>query len=743
MKAAKVHVLARICRSGLLGLILMALGPALQAEPFSALKNAVGVGSEVGAAEEQAAEAPTDQQALERAITLLEDDEARQTLLADLKALRQGLQTQETGADPADDGVLTELSTRVSRVADTFSLEQVLNRWRLLLISAGKDVRWLLNTPEGRRQLLVESGNLLIILAIGLLPAIAAWWLLRSPVRRLELKGRPALASALRCLPFMVPFAAALASLPVVGTETGTRVGLALSYVMLGAAGLHLVVALLTSLVEQRSRRRLARLLLPRVRPWLLAIGASLTAADAFSNAWIAEPLARTLPSLLSTWFYLMSALLCGLLALRHHRLATMLLRPRRHKDDPIIPFWIGAGRVAAQSWQWAVIVVSAMSFLGILLLQGEEQAILRSGIVSALIVVATTLLASLTSGWIRVKARRLRAPPDRAYYLPRYLRMARVMVSLTIWLLGLELILQAWGGSLSAAANMLLGDQLTRALLSLLLIGLVGWVSWITLKSAIERALAGENDTLQSQSARSRTLLPLLRSVGLVVIVLVGVITALSSLGVNVTPLLAGAGVLGLAIGFGSQKLVQDLITGLFILFEDTISIGDYISVAGHEGIVEGLSVRTVKMRDLEGTLHAVPFGQINSVRNLSKDYAYALMNITVAYEEDVDEIIREFVEIGEELRKDPLLGWDILEPLEVFGLQQFTPDGMVVRVRFMTRPMRQWDVMRGFNLRVKRRFDELGIRLPIQQVMVHQAGEGANRPGLQAEPEARAVSG
>lgn len=722
---ASIFRRARLC---LLSLILIAFGPALQAEPLSALNDVISKAGESAAAQTGQAEPEkqTDQEALDRAIALLEDEQARQTLLQDLKALQQGMQVQKSSASEAASGVLSNLSIRMSRVSESFSLDEVLNRWKLLLINAGKDFEWLLETPRGRKSLVTELGHFLVMLVVTLLPAVIAWLLLRRPVRRLEMLGRPALATGLRCVPFLIPFAAALAALPVLGADTGSRLGVVLTYVSMGGAGLYLVVALLVSLVEQGVRRRLTRLLLPRVRGWLIAIGASLAAADAFANAWVAEPLAQTLPSLLSTWFYLLSAMLCGLLAFRHHRLATMMLRPRRYDDDPVMPFWLSAGRVAARSWQWAVIIVSTMSFFGILLLQGEEQAILRSGIFTALLVVATTLLASLASSWIRMKARQLRAPPNRSYYLSRYLRMARVLITLAIWILGFELIVQAWGSSLVYIFRFIIGEELTEVLVSLLVIGAIAWLCWVTLKSAIERALAGETENLQSQSARSRTLLPLLRSVGLVVIVLVAVISALSSLGVNVTPLLAGAGVLGLAIGFGSQKLVQDLITGLFILFEDTISIGDYINVAGHEGIVEGMSVRTVRMRDLDGTLHAVPFGQINSVRNLSKDYSYALMNITVSYEEDVDNIIREFEEIGEELRKDPLLGWAILEPLEVFGLQQFTPNGMVVRVRFMTRPMRQWDVMRGFNLMVKRRFDELGIRLPVQQVMVQQADNG-----------------
>lgn len=720
------NTIRRAAQMSLFALILLVFGPALQAQPLSALTGSVGSGSE-GQEETEPLDPAARQEALERAITLLENEEARNTLLEDLKALQQGLQAEDEAASQRSEGLLTELSIRMNWISGFFTLEPVLNRWQLLLQSAGKDLQALLSDPMGRQRLAAEVLNFLVLLGIVALAALVSWLLLRYPARRLRDNGRWALANSLACTPFMVSFAAALVALPALGAAAGTRLAVVVAYVSLGGAGLFLIAALLLSLAEHGSRRRLVRMLLPRVRPWLIGIGGSLTAADAFGNQWVAEPLGNALPSILSTWFYLLTALLCGLLAFRHHRLATMILRPRGREEGLRLPIWLTAGRVAAQSWQWAVIVVSAMSFLGILFLQGEEQAILRAGVFSALIVVATTLLASLAAASIRLLARKLKAPPRRSIYLARYMSLVRVLVSTAVWFLGIEFILLAWGSSLTSFFENVIGEELGEVMISILLITLLGWTAWITLKTAIERALAGESQNLQSQSARSRTLLPLLRSVGLVVILVIAIITALSSLGVNVTPLLAGAGVLGLAIGFGSQKLVQDLITGLFILFEDTISLGDYIQVAGHEGIVEGLSIRTVRMRDLDGTLHAVPFGEITSVRNLSKDYAYALMDVTVSYKEDVDRIIRELEDIGKELRKDPILGWDILEPLEVFGLQKFTTEGMVVRVRFMTRPLRQWDVMRGYNLRIKRRFDELGIQLPVQQVMVHQA-EGNN---------------
>ena len=209
-------------------------------------------------------------------------------------------------------------------------------------------------------------------------------------------------------------------------------------------------------------------------------------------------------------------------------------------------------------------------------------------------------------------------------------------------------------------------------------------------------------------------------------------VLVVLSELGVQIGPLLAGAGVLGLAVGFGAQTLVKDVITGLFILIEGTISVGDWVEVGGHEGTVESLSIRTIRLRDSAANVHTVPFSEVSSVLNYTKDFSYAVLNIGVAYRESVDEVMAVIAGIGEEMMEDAELGPDILQPIDVQGLNSLDDSAVVIRARIKTRPGRQWAMRRAFNRRMKNRFAELGIEIPFPQTTVHfgAGGDGPQPP-------------
>jgi moderate conductance mechanosensitive channel len=200
------------------------------------------------------------------------------------------------------------------------------------------------------------------------------------------------------------------------------------------------------------------------------------------------------------------------------------------------------------------------------------------------------------------------------------------------------------------------------------------------------------------------------------------------------VTPLLAGAGVIGLAIGFGAQSLVTDLITGLFIIIEDTISVGDWIDVdGGHAGTVEHLSIRTVRLRDGQGAIHAIPFSQIKIVKNLSRDFAYAVFEVRMAFSTDVDQITQLIREVGADLMADFRYRREMLGPIEVWGLDRFDPNWMVVKGQIKTRPLQQWSVARAFNLRLKRKMDEAGIEIPVPQMRVYQSSKDSEGQPLQ----------
>ena len=183
----------------------------------------------------------------------------------------------------------------------------------------------------------------------------------------------------------------------------------------------------------------------------------------------------------------------------------------------------------------------------------------------------------------------------------------------------------------------------------------------------------------------------------------------------------MAAAGLGGLAIGFGAQSLVKDLISGFFILWEDSVRVGDVVEVAGVSGLVEEVELRTIKLRDLSGNLHVVPNGAIDKVKNMTKDYSYSLFDVRVAYRESVDEVMGILQEIAEDLRLDSRFAKDILEPLEMLGVDQFTDAAVMIKCRIKTEPLKQWRVGREMNRRIKNTFDAKGIEIPFPHQTIY----------------------
>ncbi len=217
-----------------------------------------------------------------------------------------------------------------------------------------------------------------------------------------------------------------------------------------------------------------------------------------------------------------------------------------------------------------------------------------------------------------------------------------------------------------------------------------------------------------QGQMQRANTLTNVLGDLVWVLIAIVGIMTIMSQLGINLGPLLVAAGVGGIAIGFGAQSLVKDVISGFFILLEDQIRVNDVVAIAGVNGLVEDVGLRTISLRDLSGNVHVVPNGTINTVTNMTKDYSRYVFNIGVAYREDVDEVMKIVKEIARTLQEDPVFGPDILEPLEMLGVDQFADSAVMIKCRITTKPIRQWAVGREMNRRIKKTFDARGIEIP-----------------------------
>jgi len=255
-------------------------------------------------------------------------------------------------------------------------------------------------------------------------------------------------------------------------------------------------------------------------------------------------------------------------------------------------------------------------------------------------------------------------------------------------------------------------------------------------------RETDGQGRPLQ-HSPRMRTLLPLLRNAFRITLGVMVVMVVLSEIGLDIGPLLAAAGVVGLAIGFGAQTLVKDIITGVFILMEDTLSIGDVVDLGGHAGVVEGMTIRTIRLRDQAGTVHTVPFSAVATVQNMTKDFSFAVFEIGVAYKENVRKVIEVIKQVGNDIENDPALRYNILAPIEILGLDAFQDSAIVIKARIKTRPITQWTVMRAFNLRLKEVFDEKEIEIPFPQRTLHVTpAQGAALAGGKAAPAPAQVS-
>ncbi len=219
----------------------------------------------------------------------------------------------------------------------------------------------------------------------------------------------------------------------------------------------------------------------------------------------------------------------------------------------------------------------------------------------------------------------------------------------------------------------------------------------------------------------RADTLSSMIRYALTIAIAAVAIIMILGELGIEIGPILAAAGILGLAVGFGAQNLVQDVISGFFILLENQIRVNDVVEIAGKKGLVEKINLRMTILRDLSGNVHYVRNGKIDVVTNYTKDFSRYLFDIGVAYRENVDEVIEVIKEVDEEMRNDPQYQKDILEPIDIMGLDQFADSAVVIRARNKTMPGKQWAIGREFKRRLKQKFDEKDIEIPFPHLTLY----------------------
>jgi len=268
--------------------------------------------------------------------------------------------------------------------------------------------------------------------------------------------------------------------------------------------------------------------------------------------------------------------------------------------------------------------------------------------------------------------------------------------------------------------AAWLLGPGLRIVLITLLAYSVARVVGAVV--GRFEHEVSRANGSGSSERAkRATTLGRLVRNVLNILLYGVAGLMVLQQLQINVLPVLTGAGIAGLAVGFGAQTLVRDVISGFFLILEDQVRVGDVASVNGTAGQVESINLRTITLRDLSGTVHIFPNGSVQQMSNLTKDFAYYVVDMGVAYKEDTDQVVRVMRQVAEDLAADEAYGRHMLAPLEVLGVDAFDESQVTIKVRLKTQPLRQWEVGREYRRRVKKAFDARGIEIPFPHLSVY----------------------
>jgi small-conductance mechanosensitive channel len=353
--------------------------------------------------------------------------------------------------------------------------------------------------------------------------------------------------------------------------------------------------------------------------------------------------------------------------------------------------------------------------------IEGGFSFVFRSTLLTVMVLVAARLLIRATG---QLAQRGFAIPEDLQRRFPtlehranRYLPVLTMIGSIIIWAFAALSLLEIWGVGSYAWLGTELGKRVTGSLVTIATILGLAFILWEIVNAAIDRYLTGSDGAGNriARSARVRTLLPLIRNVMWVILMVLVLLLILSEIGVNIAPLLGVSAVFGLAIGFGSQALVKDIITGLFILIEDIMAVGDVVDLSGgYSGVVEAISVRTIKLRDSQGTLQTIPFSEVTKVKNLSRDFAYFVIDLALPLTLDPDKIGQALTAVAEEMAKEPAYAPSIAAPIELLGVTGYGLTGMQYQARLKTLPLRQWAVGREFNKRMKAAFEAAGIAMP-----------------------------
>lgn len=273
------------------------------------------------------------------------------------------------------------------------------------------------------------------------------------------------------------------------------------------------------------------------------------------------------------------------------------------------------------------------------------------------------------------------------------------------------------WGFDILGWLTAGLGQQVVESVIRIAILAVATFAAAELATLLVNRLLArmaARKEAGVRREAQLNTIGPLLHGVARGVIIIIGLMMILAEVGLEIGPLLAGAGVIGLAIGFGAQTLVKDFLTGIFLISEDIVAVGDVVEIAGSSGVVEQMTIRTIRLRALDGTLHVLPYGEAQIIHNMTKVFSYHVIELGVSYESDIDKAFEVMAQVVEDMRADPDLSPRILEPLEVMDVSALADSGVVLRARIKTPPGAQWGVGRAFNRRIKTAWDAAGVEIP-----------------------------
>jgi moderate conductance mechanosensitive channel len=717
---------------------LLLLGLALPAQAQQLGLPALG-----GAGEESPAEHDPQafQESLEAVIATLEDAERRGALLESLRDLQavHGEAAGDAALAPRQ-GLLGALAETLSDLGDQADAgHSPIDQWHDQLEQGWEDLSGLVIDTDNAdlMRFLVEgavlqgiwAGLLVILVALGRLLARRRGWPLDLP--RDPHAWLLTVHFLRRMLPWALAFLLVLGLAQLIPESSGRTMALVVAYIALCGRTLSVVVETFVSVFTRGHRFVAVRILQRRALRPLFLIGALIALGDAFNSGRLTGLIGDELAGLLSVLANMLAALLSVRFILRFKRPIQHIIRNRPWHERRESSGKASAVAVVGSLWHVPALLLVGGSLVAIFVTGGDVGTALARSIISASLLV----LALVVTGLLRRHGERRSQRNQRrriSQYRQRLERFGYVLAHAAAWLAFAEVSMQVWGGSLFGLGQQgVASARIGQALLALAFTLMLAWLIWIFADTAIQRALTSpaRSRGRRVNVARAQTITPMIRNVIFITIVIIAAIVGLANLGVNVTPLLAGAGVIGLAIGFGAQTLVQDLITGIFILIEDSMAVDDFVQINGHIGTVEGLTLRTVRLRDLDAVVHIITFSRIESIHNMSRQFGHAMMRIRIPHDMKIDDAIDLMQETAQALRQDPMMRHHIWSPLEMQGIQAFEEGCPILRMRWRTAPAMQWDVARAFNLLLRQRMEEQGLDLAMPRLSVSMEGRGGGR--------------